>query len=394
MTGWNHYLQAGFNGKSKWFHWVGGFWFIFIGWLIAQTILTSPIMPLIENTDPVLSRQITDAGVAMVERVDLGALALFGLGFLLSGVLATGLWIAARTVINEKTAQTLGLIALLFTVIAFLCGYKLAPILSDAESTRLMTQAMGLNPLIYACFLITFPGTLAVVYLIQKFWHGRSLTRLHTAFEQYNWNRTLFAIVVFWAIAGIAAAIGHFSGLSPLKLQFDPSRFFGFAVASLLFIPLQSATEEIIVRGYMNQGLGKYIKNPWIVFMITSLFFMALHLANPESTSSAEKGFFMHALTMSSYFSFGYLLCVLVYFEGGLETAIGVHVANNLFAAIFVNYEGSVLPTPSVYIANINPSYDLPIGIIMIAAVTVVLVKTRPESLRRKIAGPIDQAMI
>jgi len=157
MTGWAHYLHAGFNGKSKWYHWVGGFWLIFIGGLIAQTVLTGPIMPLVESTDPELSSQITAAGVAMLERADFRALAIFGAGFMLSGVIATGFWIAARTIANQKTAQILGLIALLFTVIAFSCGYKLAPIMSDAESTRLMTQAMSLNPLIYICFLITFP---------------------------------------------------------------------------------------------------------------------------------------------------------------------------------------------------------------------------------------------
>ena len=71
---------------------------------------------------------------------------------------------------------------------------------------------------------------------------------------------------------------------------------------------------------------------------------MALHLGNPEATSSADKGLYMHILTVSSYFLFGYLLCVLVYFEGGLETAIGVHVANNLFAAA-VSYTHLTLPT-------------------------------------------------
>ncbi len=388
MTGWAHYLNAANAGKTKWYHWVGGFWLIFIGWIIAQTVLTGPIMPMIETTDPELAAQITDASIAMFEKLD-GGIVLFGLGLLISGLIATGLWIASRAIEKVKTAEIFGFIALFFTLLAFYCGYKLGPVLSDAESTRLMTKAMGLNPLIYVCFLITFPGTLAIVYLIQKFWHERTIKSLHTAFERYNWSRTLFAIAVFWAIAGTAAAIGHFSGLSPLKLQFDPSRFFGFALASLLFIPLQSATEEIIVRGYMNQGLGRFIKSSWIVFIITSLLFMALHLANPESTSSAEKGVFMHILTMSSYFSFGYLLCILVYFEGGLETAIGVHVANNLFAAIFINYEGSVLPTPSVYIATINPVYDLPIGMAMLALITFILVKTRPSQLIARLAAPV-----
>lgn len=390
MMGWTHYVNAASVGKTKWYHWVGGFWFIFVGWIVAQLVLTSPILPLTEAADPELANQITVASTAMLEQLDIARMVLFGLGFLVMTIVASCFWLASRTTKSETDAQKMGWIALFLTILAIFCAYKLGPALSDAESTRLMTQAMGLNPIIYICFLITFPGTLAFVYLIQKVWHGRTITSLHTAFDRYNWNRTLFAIGVFWSIAAVIGAIGHFSGLSPLKLQFDPSRFFGFAIASLLFIPLQSATEEIIVRGYMNQGLGRYIKSPWVVFIITSLFFMALHLANPESTSSAEKGFFMHALTMSSYFSFGYLLCVLVYFEGGLETAIGVHVANNLFAAIFVNYEGSVLPTPSVYIASINPVYDLPIGMIMLALVTFILVKTRPESLKAKIASPIN----
>ena len=391
MTGWAHYLNASKSGKIKWYHWIGGFWLIFVGWILAQFILTGPLPNLIENADPELAAQIENATNAMIERMDISLLVIFGLGFFASSLIATGFWIGTRAVKEHSTAKILGFVALFFTFLAVFCGYKLGPILSDPESTRLMTQGMGLNPWIYITFLITFPGTLAFVFLIQKFWHERTITSLHTAFATYNWRRTVFAIGVFWAIAAIFSAIGHVSGLSPLKLQFDPSRFFGFAIASLLFIPLQSATEEIIVRGYMNQGLGQYIKSPWVVFAITSLFFMALHLGNPEATSSADKGLYMHVLTMSSYFLFGYLLCVLVYFEGGLETAIGVHVANNLFAAIFVNYEGSVLPTPSVYIASINPSYDLPVSIAMLTLVTLILIKSRPRTMKQALAQPVSQ---
>ncbi|MEP6342261.1 MAG: CPBP family intramembrane glutamic endopeptidase [Maricaulaceae bacterium] len=380
MSAWTHYLNASRAGKINWYHWLGGFWLIFVGWIIAQVILTSPMMPLLEQTDPELSRQLSEASLAIFEKMAVEKIALFGGVFFLSGLLATGFWVGAGVVKQIKIANALGLIALFSTFIAIFSAVQLGPILSDAESARLMTQAMGLNPLIYISFLITFPGTLAVVFLIQKYWHGRTITSLHTAFERYNWKRTFFAISIFWIIAAIFGAIGHLSGLSPLKVTFDPSRFFGFAIASLLFIPLQSATEEIIVRGYMNQGLGQYIKSPWIVFIITSLFFMALHLGNPEATSSADKGAYMHLLTMSTYFSFGFLLCVLVYYEGGLETAIGVHVANNLFAAIFVNYEGSVLPTPSMFIANINPNYDLPISMAMLGLVTYILVRTRPAA--------------
>ena len=105
---------------------------------------------------------------------------------------------------------------------------------------------------------------------------------------------------------------------------------------------------------------------------------MALHLGNPEATNSADKGQLLHLITISSYFLFGFLLCILIYYEGGLESVIGIHAANNIFAAIFVNYEGSVLPVPSLFIAEQKPMVDLPIFVTMLAVVVFILLKYRP----------------
>jgi len=91
-----------------------------------------------------------------------------------------------------------------------------------------------------------------------------------------------------------------------MEFVFDPSRFWGFALVSLFFIPLQSATEEIILRGYLNQGLSRIIRNPWIVFFITSAGFAALHLGNPEIAQSGLEG--NKLITLSGYFFFHYRL--------------------------------------------------------------------------------------
>lgn len=70
-------------------------------------------------------------------------------------------------------------------------------------------------------------------------------------------------------------------------------------------------------------------------------------------------------------------MCLVIEIDGGLEAAIGIHAANNLFAAIFVNYENSALPTPSVFLAKLNPALDLPIGMAALSLACFAIYKTR-----------------
>jgi hypothetical protein len=63
--------------------------------------------------------------------------------------------------------------------------------------------------------------------------------------------------------------------------------------------------------------------------------------------------------------------------DNGLESAIGFHAANNTFAAIFVNYEGSVLPVPSLFMAEPDLNLDTPLMLISLALITAILYKTR-----------------
>lgn len=149
-------------------------------------------------------------------------------------------------------------------------------------------------------------------------------------------------------------------------------------VVSLLFIPFQAATEEIVFRGYFNQALGNLIRNKWVVFTLTSLAFMALHLSNPEALEGAENG--VLPIVMSGYFLFGFACCILVLIDDGLESAIGVHAGNNTFAAIFVNYEGSVLPTPSIWQTVPDPTKDAVTTIITLIVAVSILYVLRPKN--------------
>ncbi len=369
------------HGESRWWSWLMGFWFIVIGWIVAQNVIAGPIPNVVAESHPELVEQMTNAFAEKFDEAGIWSFAKVLLGGLGTVILTIIFWALSRY--NTGTTQkVLGWLTGICAVTSLYFIYQMIAQGNSPEISAAMTAMIGATPIAYALMLLSFPGVLVGVYLVQKFLHKRSLTSLHTTASKIDWQRILYAIIVTMGVLGTVTAILHFTGVSPVKNTFDPSRFYMFAIATILFIPLQSATEEIIFRGYFNQGFGHFISNKWVVFFITSAMFASMHLANPESQAGAEKGGLVHLLVMSHYFMFGFILSVIVYFEDGLEAAIGLHAGNNMFAAMFVNYEGSVLPTPSLFQAGINPDVDIPVGILTITIIAWLLYRSKKTDIR------------
>lgn len=370
------YFEQTKKGESRWWSWLAAFWFFLVGWIIAQTVVTGPIPVISAEIDPEKADAVNQIMFDSISKVDQGLLAISGLGILLGSAIGALFYLISR--FSSGTTQIItGIIAGLgmFASAAFL--FNLFPHVNDAEANNAFMELIGLSPINYALMLATFPVTLGGLFLVQKFIHMRSIRSLHTAAARIDWRRMVYAALLVWVVYGLMYAVTHALGISTLKMSFDPARFFGFALVTLIFIPLQSGTEEVVFRGYLNQAFGHFISNKWIVFAITSALFAAMHLSNPEAVSGAEQGGLMHMAIMSQYFMFGFVACIIVYFEGGLEAAIGFHAGNNMFAAMFVNFEGSVLPTPSVFLTEINPSFDIPVGFLTMAIITWLLYRSR-----------------
>jgi membrane protease YdiL (CAAX protease family) len=225
--------------------------------------------------------------------------------------------------------------------------------------------------LAYLLFLLTFPSALIGLYLGQKFVHSRSIKALHTAARKFRLTRLAQGFLLTWIVLGSFAFIADVLGLIEVEYIFSGGKFWIYALVSLAFIPLQSATEEIVFRGYFNQGLTHVLKSKWIAFALTSLAFMALHLSNPEALEGAASGTL--PIVMSGYFFFGFAMCLIVWIDDGLETAIGIHAGNNCFAAIIMNYENSVLPTPSIFLTETDPVKDS-ISTVLVLTVLVVVI--------------------
>ena len=350
------------------------FWFTVLGWLAVQTILIIPALIAAQVSDPEIFNQLLESSTAAQAGESGAAIQRWSGLFQISTLLGILFWIANRFA-HGQTRKIAGYLTAIAVTISFATMLMMAPHMSNPESGEIISRMIGLNAIAFAFFLLIFPASLIALYLGQRFIHKRGLNSLHTAAKRIRFGRGLQAFFITWLVLGIMTAILHFTGISPIKSMFGNGRFWGYAIVSLLLIPLQSGTEEIIFRGYLNQALHHFLKNKWVVFTITSLLFMAMHLSNPEALSGAEQGIL--PLVMSSYFIFGFVACLMVWMDNGLESAIGFHAANNTFAAIFVNYEGSVLPTPSLFMAKTNAAIDVPVTIIALGLIALILYKTR-----------------
>jgi len=368
------YLNQTLHGDSRWWVWGIVFWFTVLGWLVAQLVITSPVAPILESVDPELSKEMLDLSMAAFTDENGPKLALLGGIFTLSTLLGLGFWIVNR--VTKNTAKRIfGVLCGIMAVISLGSLAKLVPLMSTPELSELNPKIVAASPLIFLLILLSFPASLIAPYLGQKFLHNRSIKSLHTAASKIRWSRGLQAFLVTWLVLGSFTAVLHFTGISPVRSNFGAERFISYSLICLIFLPLQSGTEEIIFRGYLNQGFHHLIKNKWVVFTITSLMFMAMHLANPEAVAGKESG--LHLLTMSSYFLFGFIACLMVWMDDGLESAIGFHAANNTFAGIFVNYEGSVIPTPSLFMSSSNPRIDVFVAIASLSLIALIMWRTR-----------------
>lgn len=364
------YFDQALRGNSSWWTWLAGFWLAIVVWVFASALLGIPMFGFMMLAD-------SEAMMAMFEQMQAGAAPSSALvSALTAASYALPVFVIILYLMRAQFSSGLRKIAMalagLMALISF-AGIVVQMANQPDGANEMLAAFIPKSAGVYAFMLLTFPPLVFGLWLALKVIHKRGFKTMMTAHTHFRWKRVFQSMAVFWVIAGALTVLAHVMGFNTVEGVFDGSKFFLYAAISLCLIPLQSAAEEIMLRGYMNQGLGKYIRNPWIVFFITSAMFASLHLGNPEAAEGAANGKLL--ITMSGYFMFGMFACVLTYIDGGLESAIGVHAANNLYASVLLGYDNSALPTPTVFKTGLNADTDLIFTMLTLALVCLVLWK-------------------
>ena len=189
-------------------------------------------------------------------------------------------------------------------------------------------------------------------YILLKSLHGKNVLHVLTERVQFDYRRSFFALSVFFVLAGISLSANLILDPSALKFRGDGSDLLIISLLALIFVPIQAGLEEAFFRGYLLQGFSLLIKSRVGILILTSMIFASLHLLNPEPWSY---GLFPYIL---SIFFVGLFMGLITLADGGVELAIGIHVANNLWVHLILGLEDSVIPSSSLLV-NVDQELDL-----------------------------------
>lgn len=277
---------------------------------------------------------------------------------------------------NEAWLYVLGLAA---AFVGYFCFQliMMLPLMAAAQShgigmDRIMQDpailfnpdAIGMNrSLMLALLMGMFVFTLLFFWLFARFIQHKPLASMLTGFETFRWKRYFFAFSVWGALLLAFTLISYIASPGELELRFDAPKFIVLFLVAVIMVPIQTATEELLFRGYLMQGFSLVFKNALPALVITSIFFGLLHASNPEAQAHGL------LIMMPYYILFGAFLGVLTLLDEGAELAMGVHFANNFFSALLICSKNSVLQTDAVFYTSVEE----PVGELIAWAIMATL---------------------
>ncbi len=270
-------------------------------------------------------------------------------------------------------------------------------------------------------------GIIALVFVVQQI-HRRKFLSIINPFSKVRYSKFFFGFGLWLLLAIIGEGVSYLIAPENYILTLNWGTFIPLFIICLLILPLQTSFEETFIRGYLMQGLTinplsiiislfslggffyiltqitnvgssinmlyiymiililllilkflenkiDYIQNliqsifriPFIPLVITSLFFGLLHGMNPEV------GEFGLGKMMTFYIGTGFFLGLLTILDEGLELALGIHFANNLFGALFVSFDGSALQTPTMFRSLDMNSDNMLIGWFIVVIIFMII---------------------
>ena len=253
--------------------------------------------------------------------------------------------------------------------LAVIIGIKMAQsgdVTTTIDITNLGALGISSNLGLFLMMLPLVLGLFVLIGLIWLFHNKRSYKKTINGTKRVRWNRVAMGAACWASLMLAYYAVDYALNPSNYVFQFNLSSFIPLVIISLLLIPLQTSFEELSFRGYFAQGMAALTKNRWAALIVPSVIFGLIHITNPEVK---EFGFW---IAMPQYILFGMVFGLVSILDDGIELAMGVHAANNVFLSLFITHSSSALQTSAVFSVNeIDPVKEL--VVLSIMAVVLVL---------------------
>ena len=251
--------------------------------------------------------------------------------------------------------------------ISYATGMTLVGVPTSEMANYSLLQArelMGSN-LFFIINLLPFVALFFALLLAIKYIHQRPVWSIFTARNTFDWKRFFLSFSLFGVILGGGLC---YSVLTSKNIQWNyhADSFWMLLGISFFILPLQTAVEELLFRGYMLQGSINLFKKPIISAIVSSVVFAALHLGNPE----VEK---LGTEILLYYCSCGLFMALLTVLDDGLELNLGFHTVNNIFGAIMVTNHWQVFQTDALFLDTSEPVVGWDLWIMVLVCFPLLL---------------------
>lgn len=234
---------------------------------------------------------------------------------------------------------------------------SVAILLSDKTPQTMdeMYQILDAN-LVLVLSLFSFVCAFVGLYVVVEKLHHQKFITIITSRTNVDWKRVFLSFVVWSIVSIIAFFITYLIDSDTIIWQFKPLPFFLLFCITIVLMPIQTTTEELVFRGYLMQGFYNLAQNKWFPLLMTSIIFGTMHIFNPE----VEK---MGYLILVYYIGTGLFLGIITLMDEGTELALGFHAANNMVASLLVTSDFTVFQTPSIFKDISEPSINFEVFI-------------------------------
>ena len=269
-----------------------------------------------------------------------------------------------------------GTFASLLFIVLFMIIYFLSSGISGLE---VQMNILNYNPLLILVLVGISYGIYSLLfYLCIRFIHKKKFLSLINTGKNIKWNRILKGAGLWVGIMVIFTLVSLMFHESNLSLNFNPGSFLLLLILSFLVFPIQASFEEIFFRGYLMQAIGLITKKPVVPIILTSLIFGVIHFFNGTNVTTSITIVFSATIL-------GLMLGIIVLGENGLETAMGAHIANNMYVAVVFNTSDSGLGgLPSLITTETtDPLSGIPWLILMASVMIIIIFWNKKEDLFR-----------
>lgn len=198
----------------------------------------------------------------------------------------------------------------------------------------------------FVSIMSVFVVLLLFFVIFYKLLHKGKIKDLLTAAPKFRYGKFFFGVGVYGAILlllGILPCI--LMGGDTLEFSFNAKDFFFGLLLMLLLFPFQTLYEEIVIRGYCQQGMALLTRNKWVIIVVSSLLFGGLHFVNMPVVENGPWVVIIYVLT-----GLGLALCVVL--DDGLEMAWGIHFINNILSVAIIDFPNSDIRMPALFTSS------------------------------------------